>query len=183
MHLVLCAAKGWSHEKNHNVFISQRWLSKRKCTIKVHKPQPQGTFATEMRTIPSCALKKRFPIRPGFYWRWSRQSLQLRHLIYHGLRGPVASDSGALRPLKGRGASLPQCGIRAHAGTGYYASSVHENNTSPQPAQCELCAVHPGEAELVKLEGWRENVQQLFVRFKWRGYVQSAESCETHISI
>lgn len=70
----------------------------------------------------------------------------------------MALVSGALRPLRERpGASLPQCGIRACAGTGYCASSVHEKNTSPQPTQDELCAVCPDEAESrVKLEGKRE---------------------------
>lgn len=37
--------------------------------IKVREPPLQGTFATEMRTIPSCALKKkkkRTPLGPTF---------------------------------------------------------------------------------------------------------------------
>ena len=48
---------------------------------------------------------------------------------------------------------MPQCGIRAHVGTGYCASSVHEKNTSPQPTQDELCAASPGEAESSEVGG------------------------------
>lgn len=73
----------------------------------------------------------------------------------------MALVSGAFRAPKRPGASVPQCGIRVRAGTGYCASSVHEKNSSPQPTQDELCAVRPGEAELSEVGGQKRKLAKI----------------------
>lgn len=162
---------GKRHEKNVFPRITETWniaFHNNVGSIKVH--EPQGTYLPLKWEPPPTprTLKRGTPLVPVFtdtvtgrVWSTDRQTPHISQ-SQRACGFSFRSTPAPRRP----GASLPQCGIRARAGTGYCASSVHEKNTSPQPTQDELCAVRPGEAESSEVGGQKRKLAKLVCGIK-----------------